>query len=257
MPGLATGVETRAAAPLRAVRLGRPDVVLEQRPHGVIHIRAAQSLGRYRDNLSQPLEYWAKTAPDRVFLAQRDAQGEWRKLSYAQVLSDAKRIGAALLRRGLSAEKPIAVISGNDVEHALLALGAMYVGIPYAPISAAYSLMSSDFGKLREIVNRITPGLVFANDGGPFARALYQTVSDDIELVVTRNPLGDRKTTMFADLLGATDEAGVAAANRAVSADTIAKFCSPPVQPEIPRVSSTPTACCAQTRRCWDRVLLS
>src|SRR5215475_6493568 len=224
MPGLATGVETQAVVPLRAVRLGRPDAVLEQRPDGVIHIRAAQSLGRYHDNLSQPLEYWAKTAPDRVFLAQRDAQGQWRKLSYAQAFSDAKRIGAALLRRGLSAEKPIVVISGNDIEHALLALGAMYVGIPYAPISAAYSLMSSDFGKLRDIVNRLTPGLVFANDGGPFARALYQTVPDDVELAVARNPLGDRKTTMFADLLGATDDAGVAAANRKVSADTMAKF---------------------------------
>src|SRR5262245_26192204 len=224
MPGSAPGVETQAAAPLRAVRLGKPDAVLEQLSDGAVHIRATQSLGRYHDNLSQPLEYWAKTAPDRVFLAQRDAQGQSRNLSYAQVLSDAKRIGAALLRRGLSAEKPIVVISSNDIEHALLGLGAMYVGIPYAPISAAYSLMSSDFSKLREIVNLLTPGLVFANDGGPFAPALYQTVPDDIELVVTRNPLGDRKTTMFADLLGATDETGVAAANRAVSADTIAKF---------------------------------
>ena len=159
MPGVATEIRMQGTAPLRAVRLGRPDAVLERRPDGVIHIRAAQSLGRYHENLSQPLEYWAKTEPDRVFLAQRDAQGQWRKLSYAQVLSDAKRIGAALFRRGLSAEKPIVVISGNDIEHALLALGAMYVGIPYAPVSAAYSLMSSDFGKLREILNLLTPGL--------------------------------------------------------------------------------------------------
>ena len=82
-----------------------------------------------------------------------------------------QRIGAALLRRGLSPERPIAIISGNDIEHALLALAAMGVGIPYAPISPAYSLLSSDFGKLRAIVELLTPGLVFANDGGPFARA--------------------------------------------------------------------------------------
>jgi feruloyl-CoA synthase len=206
------------------VRLGRLDVVLEQRPGGVIHIRAAQSLGRYNDNLSQPLEHWARSAPDRVFLAQRDAQDQWRKLTYAQVLHEVKRIGATLLRRGLSAEKPIVVLSGNDIEHALLGLAAMYVGIPYAPISPAYSLMSSDFGKLREIIHLLTPGLVFANDGGSFARALYQTIPVDIELVVTRNPLGDRKTTMFADLVGVPDDPGVAAANRTVWADTIAKF---------------------------------
>jgi len=215
---------TSAAAPLRPVRLGKPDVVLEKRADGVIHIRAAQPLGKYHRKLSDALEHWANIAPERVFLAQRDAQGSWRKLCYAQVLSDVRRIGAALLRRGLSPDKPIVVLSGNDIEHALLGLAATYVGIPYAPISPAYSLMSSDFGKLRMIIELLTPGLVFVNDGGPFARALYATVSDEIELVATRNPLGDRKTILFSDLLGAPDDAGVAAAHEAVSPDTIVKF---------------------------------
>ena len=213
-----------AAAPLRPVRLGRLDAVLERRADGTIHIRTSQALGCYHNNLSEPLEHWAKVAPERIFLAQRDAQDRWRTFSYAQVLDAAKRIGAALLRRGLSAERPIAIISGNDIEHALLALAAMHVGIPYAPISPAYSLMSSDFGKLRTIVDLLTPGMVFANDGMPFARALYATVPDSTELVVTRNPLGDRPTTMFADLLGGDDTAGVAAAQAQVTPDTIAKF---------------------------------
>jgi len=224
MASLVREVQSRVPAPLRPVRLGKLDAVLERRAGGVVYIRAAQELGRYYDTLNQPLEHWAKTAPERVFLAQRDAQGQWRKLSYAEVLADVKRIGAALLRRGLSAEKPIVVLSGNDIEHALLGLAAMYVGIPYAPISAAYSLMSSDFGKLRAIISLLTPGLVFANDGGPFARALYETIPDSVELVVTRNPPGDRKTTLFADLLGANDDAGVAAAQHAVTPHTIAKF---------------------------------
>jgi feruloyl-CoA synthase len=206
------------------VRLGALDAVLERRGDGVIHIHTKQVLPPYHAKLSEPLEHWAKTAPERVFLAQRDAQDRWRTLSYAEVLARVKRIGAALLRRGLSAERPIAIISGNDIEHALLALAAMYVGIPYAPISPAYSLLSSDFGKLRAIIALLTPGLVFANDGGPFARALYQTVPDDIELVVTRNPLGDRLTTLFTDLTGAEDGAGVAAAHAKVTPDTIAKF---------------------------------
>ena len=213
-----------ASAPLRPVRLGAFDVMLEREPSGVIHIRTAQVLPPYHATLSEPLEHWAKAAPDRIFLAQRDAEGRWRTLSYAQVLALTRRIGAALLRRGLSPDKPIAIISGNDIEHALLALAAMNVGIPYAPISAAYSLLSSDFGKLRAIIDLLTPGLVFANDGLPFARALYATVPDSIELVVTRNPLGDRKTTLFADLIGAEDDAGVAAAQRQVKPDTIAKF---------------------------------
>jgi len=224
MEGPATNTKDQGAAPLRPVRLGRLDPVIEQRADGVIHIRAAQKLDRYHEKLSQPLEHWARVAPERLFLAQRDAQGEWRKFSYSQVLSDVRRIGAGLLRRGLSAEKPIVVLSGNDIEHALLSLAAMYVDIPYAPISPAYSLMSSDFGKLRAIINLLTPGLVFANDGIPFARAIYETVPDEIELVVTRNPLGDRKTTLFSDLLDTQDATGVAAAHARVTPDTIVKF---------------------------------
>ncbi len=212
------------AAPLRPVRLGAFDAVVEHSAGGVIHIRTSQKLASYYNTLSEPLDHWARIAPDRVFLGQRNADGNWRTLSYAQTLAQVKRIGAALLRRGLSADRPIAIISGNDIEHALLALAAMTVGIPYAPISPAYSLMSSDFGKLRGIIDLLTPGMVFANDGGPFARALYETVPDDIELVVTRNPLGDRPVTMFADLLGTEDSAGFAAAQAKVTSDSIAKF---------------------------------
>jgi feruloyl-CoA synthase len=224
MSSAVSDVTVSTTAPLRPVRLGKPDVVLETRADGAIHVRVAQPLGKYHRKLSDALEHWARTAPERVFLAQRDSQGDWRKLSYAQVLSDVRRIGAALLRRGLSPDKPIVVLSGNDIEHALLGLAATYVGIPYAPISPAYSLMSSDFGKLRMIIELLTPGLVFVNDGGPFARALHAAVPDEIELVVARNPQGDRKTTLFSDLLGAPDDASVDAAHDAVTPDTIVKF---------------------------------
>jgi feruloyl-CoA synthase len=214
----------QASAPLRPVRLGTFDAVLDNGPGGVIHVRTSQGLPPYYATLSEPLEHWAKAAPDRVFLGQRDAADNWRTLTYAQTLAQVKRIGAALLRRELLADRPIAIISGNDIEHALLALAAMTVGVPYAPISPAYSLMSSDFGKLRAILKLLTPGMVFANNGGPFARALYETVPDDIELVVTCNPLGDRPVTMFSDLLGNEHTASAAAAQAQVTPDSIAKF---------------------------------
>jgi feruloyl-CoA synthase len=187
-------------------------------------VRAKEPLPAYHANLIAPLEGWAKAAPDRVFLAQRGGDGRWRELTYAEVCHTVRRIGAALLRRGLSPDRPIAILSGNDIEQALLGLAATLVGIPFAPISPAYSLMSSDFGKLKTILRLLTPGLVFVNDGLSFARALYATVPDDIELAVTRNPLGDRPTTLFADLIGDEDAAGVAAARAAVTPDTIVKF---------------------------------
>jgi feruloyl-CoA synthase len=89
------------------------------------------------------------------------------------VLSEVRRIATALLQRELSPERPIAVLSRNDIEHALLGLAAMYTDIPYAPISPAYSLMSSDFGKLRGILALLTPGLVFVNEW-PRSRAPSQ-----------------------------------------------------------------------------------
>ncbi|AXK82096.1 feruloyl-CoA synthase [Pseudolabrys taiwanensis] len=212
------------AAPLRAVRLGAPDAVVERRPDGTLYVRAGKPLAAYHDKISEPLEHWAKATPDRVFLAQRDSEGRWRELTYAQVFDAVKRIGASILRRGLSAERPIAVLSSNCIEQALLGLAAMYVGVPYAPISPAYSLMSSDFGKLRAILDLLTPGLVFANDGTAFARAIDAIVPADVEVVVTRNAPADRKVTLFAELIGSEDRAGVTAAHDAVTPDTIAKF---------------------------------
>jgi feruloyl-CoA synthase len=174
--------------------------------------------------LSEPLEKWARQAPGRVFLAQRDADDRWRKLTYAEVLDQVRRIGSALLRRGLSAQHPVAIISGNSIEHALLGLAAMHVGIPYAPISPAYSLMSGDFGKLKLTMTLLTPGLVFAGDGALFAKAIAAAAPPDAELVVARNPPEGRKATLFADLIGAEDASGVGAARAKVTPDTIAKF---------------------------------
>ncbi|RDV03871.1 feruloyl-CoA synthase [Undibacter mobilis] len=209
---------------MRAVQLGALDAVVDRRPDGTIYLRSRQALENFHDTIGQSLEHWARVAPDRVYLAQRGTDGNWRKLTYAETLDQVKRIGAALLRRGLSTDRPIVILSGNDIEHALLGLAAMMVGIPYAPISPAYSLMSSDFGKLRMIIELLTPGMVFAADGMAFGRALYATVPDNIELVVTKNPLGDRPTTLFADLMGADDAGGIAAARAQVGPDTIAKF---------------------------------
>ena len=224
MPNLSRMAAPAGAAPLRPVHLGAPDAVITRRSDGTIDIRARQPLAPYHRTLSEPLEKWAQQTPERVFLAQRDANDAWRQLNYAQVFHIVRCIAAALLRRGLSPERPIAVLSGNDIEQALLGLAAMHVGIPYAPISPAYSLMSSDFGKLRTIFGQLTPGLVFASDGKAFGRAFGAGVPEDAELVVTRNPPANRKATLFADLIGDEDAAGVAAAARQVTPDTIAKF---------------------------------
>ncbi|MEA2960266.1 MAG: feruloyl-CoA synthase, partial [Alphaproteobacteria bacterium] len=125
--------EATPAAPVRPVRLGPRDVTVERRRDGTIHLRSPHALAPYPAKLTERLEHWAATAPERVFLAQRDATGGWRTLTYAETLERVRRIGAALLQRELSPERPVAILSGNDIEHALLGLAAMYIGVPYAP----------------------------------------------------------------------------------------------------------------------------
>jgi feruloyl-CoA synthase len=215
---------TSAGAPMRPVRLGPRDVVVDRRPDGTIHLHSPHPLPPYPAKLTERLEHWAAIAPERAFLAQRDASGDWRQISYAQALAQVRRIGAALLERDLSPERPLAILSGNDIEHALIGLAAMYVGIPYAPISPAYSLISTDFGKLRYIFELLTPGLVFASDGTLFRRAIEVAVPRGLEVVLARNPLATRPTTAFDTLLAERPTAPADAAHAKVGPDTIAKF---------------------------------
>ncbi len=217
--------DTRSAlAPLRRVRLGPADVVLDRKSDGTIYLRSPHPLERYPAKITERLKHWARTAPDRTFIAPRTAAGDWRKLNYSQTLAQTRSIAQALLQRKLSVERPIAILSGNDIEHALLALAAMYIGVPYAPISVPYSLMSSDFGKLKSIVADLAPGLVFVSDGKPFARAIEAAVPANAEIVATANAPSHRSATMFADLTATTPTDAVDVAHAKVGPDTIAKI---------------------------------
>ena len=111
-------------------------------------------------------------------MAERVAGGDWRKLTYAELLTASRHIASALLARGLSAEKPVVILSGNAIDHALVAFGALYAGIPFCPVSPAYSLISKDYGKLAYVMKLLTPGLVFADDADKFAAALTANVPE-------------------------------------------------------------------------------
>jgi feruloyl-CoA synthase len=211
-------------APLRPVKLGRADVLVERRGDGTILMRSPHPLPPYPRNLTERLDHWAKAAPDRVFLAQRDSKGAWRTMTYAQTLAAVRSVAAALLARNLSAERPIAILSGNDIEHALIGLAAMYVGIPYAPISVPYSLLSQDFNKLKTIIGLLTPGMVFAANGIAFARALAAAVPPGVEVVVGAHAPSDRPTTPFAELLSTQPTPDVDAAHDDVDPDGVAKI---------------------------------
>jgi feruloyl-CoA synthase len=213
------------AAPLRKLKTGSNAATVERRADGAILVRPVEPLGPYPARLTERLVHFAREAPDRVFVAERDPQGAWRKITYAQALRAAKAIGSALIGRGLSPERPLMILSGNDVDHGLLALACLHVGLPYSPISPAYSAATSDFARLAHIARRLTPGLVFANDGAAFTSALEAGVFGEVEIIVARNPPPGRATTLFADLLAfPIDEEAVARAHGSIKGGDVAKI---------------------------------
>jgi len=153
------------------LRFAPPRVEIERRADGCLFIRSPEALRDHPPSVGAWLAHWAHAAPDRVFLAERSGQA-WRNLSYREAHEAARRIGESLIARGLGPARPVAILSDNSLDHALLALGAMHVGVPVAPISPAYSLMSKDFAKLRQIFELLEPGLVYAADPAKFAPAL-------------------------------------------------------------------------------------
>src|SRR5260221_404012 len=185
----------RSEAPLRPISFGDPDVSIERRDNGTIYLRPKIALGEYPDRLTDRLHHWAKAEPNRVFMAERDASGGWRQISYAQLLASTRHIASALLARGLSAERPVGILSGNSIDHALLAFGAVYAGIPFCPVSPAYSLISEDYGKLGYLMKLLTPGLVFADAGDKFADALQANVPAGTEIAAAYGSMQERDLT--------------------------------------------------------------
>ena len=203
---------------------------VERRADGTMILRSTEPLGAYPARMSDRLEHWAREAPQRTFIARRGADGQWQHVSYAQMLERAQRIAQALVRRGLSQERPIAILSENDVEHLTLALGAMWAGVPYTPVSSAYSLVSTDFEKLRHILKTTTPGLVYASSAA-YARAIGAVVPRDVEVVMPRAAsgeaiaaIGGHAVTPFEALLEEAPGEEAARAHAATGPDTIVKF---------------------------------
>jgi feruloyl-CoA synthase len=204
---------------VRSVPLGPLPSTLTRRGDGTMIVRTAAPLGEYPKRATERLVYWAERTPDRPMLAWRGpvtSSERWKTLSYGDALVAVRRIGQSLIDRGLSAERPVAILSGNDREHALLALAAQHVGITVTPISPAYSVASRDFAMLKHAMRLLTPGLVFAAADAAFDHSIergVREVAPDVEVIrdlgalVAVSPTGD-----------------VERAHHAITPDTIAKI---------------------------------
>ena len=209
---------------MRSVRIAPSDTVVRHGDDGVIYMESPYPLGAYAEKLTERLEHWASVAPDRTYLAERDVSGGWRRVSYGEALGAVRSLAQAILDRHLSPERPIVILSGNSIDHALLALASMYAGVLYAPVAPAYSLQAREFTTLRQIFARMAPGLVFAAEGAAFERALTDALPRGCELVVSASAPASIPSTPFSALLATPVTAAVDDAHARVNGDTIAKI---------------------------------
>ncbi|XDA96972.1 feruloyl-CoA synthase [Sulfitobacter sp. LCG007] len=201
-----------------------PVVCSERRADGSILVWTEEPLGPYPRCITERFMEWAAEAPERVWIAQRDPEGRLVELAYGEAAAQIRAIGSALVSRGLSAERPLLILSGNSIAHALLALGAQHVGVPSAALAAAYSKAGGDYTKLRDVARQLTPGMIFAEDADAFAPAIMAVFGADVPLVTLRGDCPGRETLAFADIAATSPTPEMEAAHAAIGPDTVAKF---------------------------------
>jgi feruloyl-CoA synthase len=203
------------SAPIRSISLATPSITSTPLTGGGVMLRSNEPLGPYETQLGDMMRHWADARPDGIFLAERNPDGDWRSVTYAEARVQCDAISQSLLDRGLGADKPVMLLSGNGIDHGLLSFAAMQVGIPIAPVSPAYSLMSADFAKVKLIRELVQPGLVYAASNAQFEKVLAAVPFGDAEMVI-----GDD----FSKLTAATPGTGVEDAYRSVTGDHVAKY---------------------------------
>ncbi|MFM1863318.1 MAG: hypothetical protein RLZ26_1840 [Pseudomonadota bacterium] len=198
-------------------------VLREDRADGTILLRSPHPLGRVARCTGEWLHRWAQEAPERIALSERAADGGWRDLSYAQLLAQVRALAAGLLARGMGPADRIAILSGNSIEHRILSLAAQYVGIPVTPLAEQYSLVPEAYGRLQQVIGRLKPTLVFADNGTRYARGLCCAELRDLPAMTARGDAG-RAVIALSDLLDTEAGAEVDAAHAQVGPQTLAKI---------------------------------
>ena len=209
----------------KCLNLAQPTVELNRKDNGEMILKSSDIIGAYPKNLGVWVAKWAEKTPDNIFMAEKiDNNNFWNEITYQDFLKKTKSVGQALIDRKLSIERPVAILSDNSIDNALLLFGAMHVGIPVVPISPAYSLMSQDLGKLKKILQITSPGLVYASDNNKFLHALNVIELSNTEKVVSTNLTDDNSFVGFNTLVNTNSTSDVDEAYSEVDHDTIAKI---------------------------------
>lgn len=213
--------DTGAPAPFKPLKQKPPKITVRRAADGTVYVASDYPLGEMKRSTVHLLEERAAMHPERRFIGERGVDGQWVFISYGEANAKADAVASALLARGMTADTPLMVLSSNSIAHAVMALGAMKAGVPVAPVSVPYSLMSSDFSKLRHVVVLTRPKMIFADHGDLYAKALA-AVGEGAEIVTqTGNIPG---ATAYDDLLKSNTSPDVRAAMEKIGHDTVAKY---------------------------------
>src|SRR3954464_11115343 len=209
----------------RKIKWLERDIAVERRPDGVIVLKSRVPLKAYEQHIPASLAKWAKEAPERTWLAQRTgADRQWRKLSYGEAKRTVDALTQGILNLGLEPGRPVAILSGNSIEHALMTQAAMQARFPAAPVSPAYSLMSQDHLKLRYLFDLIKPAVVMVQDGPTFAKALHALPLDGVTVVHVARPCDGIASIAFADLAATPVTGDVADSIAQITPDSVGKL---------------------------------
>ncbi|MCP9628507.1 AMP-binding protein [Rhodopseudomonas palustris] len=223
MTSSAAAVLTKPA--FRKVNWLPRDIDVERRPDGVIVMKSRFPLRDHDPHLPMALAKWAKQRPDHTWLAQRGgADRQWRKVSYAEAKRIVDGLTQALLNLKLPEGRPVTILSGNSIEHALMMMAAMQARIPTAPVSPAYSLMSQDHQKLKYLFDLVKPAVVLAQDGAQFSKALHALDLTGVQVVHVANPAEGIASVSFAEMAATPVTAEVEQSVAQISPDTVAKL---------------------------------
>ena len=214
--------EAHVGSPLFAT----PEIAHECRPDGTVVLRSTREPGPAPRSLGALLERWAAADGRRVFMAERDPAGAWRRITYAEAARAVNAIAQSLLDRRLGPERPVVILADNGIDHALMMLGALHVGAPAVPVSTAYARLSQDFGKLRYILGLVQPGLIYFDEAERYTKALATLgVPAGVEIVASRGNLGGvAPVTPLSALAEVRPTPAVDAAFARVGPDTVAKI---------------------------------
>ncbi|MEW6643806.1 MAG: AMP-binding protein [Pseudomonadota bacterium] len=165
-------------------------------------VRCSLPEARYPDGVIEVLRQQAAADPDRVLFRESALEGIVAELTVGEAYGLACRIGLTLRELGASAERPVMLLAENSLRAAVVILACYAAGVPVAPVSPSYSKLSSDFGKLRHVVDILTPAVVVLDDGADHAAALTAAPWGAVRLAALERP--PRGALSWDDLIGAT-----------------------------------------------------